>query len=873
MATAPTQDFIVKSGLNVQGTSTVTSSTGNTSTLQVDGGAAIAQNLIVGTDATVYGDLTVYGSIPNVSITTGTFTNLIVTDLSTLNAVTAGVTTATSLDVSARLAVGGLSQLNNATLANATNSTSSTTGALTVTGGVGIQKDLWVGGRAYVNGFEVVTTATVIASTLQAVSEQGSTTTVALALLNTSSSTSTTTGALVVSGGVGVGGSINVESTSYISGSKILTAGDLETVTYTATYLTNDPTSVTGLVAVAGTSTAYGTYNFGTVTDIQTFNDYNTATNTGFYSINDATGAPGAMTYIGFTGIVDFNRFVLNINYTQNSGHTQELDIYNWVTATWDTFTTYSGSTGWFQFILGIIDPAPYISSGDVWTRVYHVSNGSPSHRTWIDYAALEKSIQGGQGPRGATGATGAQGPQGLTTTTTSTFLFNNFTESNSTDTGAVVVYGGVGIGKNLNVGKDLRVTGKTIFDDTVTFSGSATYVLSTNTYYTDNLIELHLHSSDVNSVWPSDDGKDIGLRFHYYSGTDTNGALILANDSKYLVWYENASSTNTNVISNGVYGTFKTGAIVLTSTTGSVSTNTGALTVAGGVGIGESIYVGSNATVTNNVRILGTTNATSTTTGALTVAGGVGIGKDLHVGGQIVAASITATIITATHLTVLGSASIPGGLTATNFTTTELVVVGVATLNAFVAAIATVTNLTVSGLRDTGNMSVEGWFTASTATVYSLNILSNQASTSTTTGALVVAGGVGVGGSIYAGDIYSNGSKVLTSAGGGGYVSAINAGTDTAVSSSTGIITIWNTSTLQSVTSRGATTNVAVSITNLTASTGTTTGALKVSGGVGVGGSVYVGNRVGFVNTAGNASAVYQFYNTLTNSLDTVFG
>lgn len=867
MATAPTQDFIVNAGLNVQGTATVTTSTGNIGALQVDGGAAIAQNLIVGTDATVYGDLTVYGSIPSVSITTGTFTNLTVTDLSTLNAVTAGITTATSLDVAARLAVGGLSQLNNATIANATNSTSSTTGALTVTGGVGIQKDLWVGGHAYVNGFEVVTTATVIASTLQAVSEQGSTTTVALQLLNTSSSTSTTTGALVVSGGVGVGGSINVESTSYISGSKILTAGDLETVTYTATYLTNDPTSVTGLVAVAGTSTAYGTYNFGTVTDIQTFNDYNTATNTGFYSINDATGAPGAMTYIGFTGIVDFNRFVLNINYTQNSGHTQELDIYNWVTATWDTFTTYSGSTGWFQFILGIIDPAPYISSGDVWTRVYHVSNGSPSHRTWIDYAALEKSIQGGQGPRGATGATGAQGPQGLTTTTTSTFLFNNFTESNSTDTGAVVVYGGVGINKNLNVGGDLRIGGRTIFESAVTFNGTSTYVLSTNSVYTDNIIELH-----YTTTWLVNDGKDIGLRFHYYDTADRNAFLGRDNTTGYLEWIINSSADNTDNIT-GTNGTFRLGSIILTDTSTTNSTLTGALTVYGGIGLGGSIYVGNNATVTNNLVVAGTVNATSTTTGALIVAGGVGIGKDLHVGGQIVAASITATIITATHLTVLGSASIPGGLTATNFTTTELVVVGVATLNAFVAAIATVTNLTVSGLRDTGNMSVEGWFTASTATVYSLNILSNQASTSTTTGALVVAGGVGVGGSIYAGDIYSNGSRVLTSAGGGGYVSAINAGTDTAVSSSTGIITIWNTSTLQSVTSRGATTDIAVSITNLTASTGTTNGALKVSGGVGVGGSVYVGNRVGFINTAGNASAVYQFYNTLTNSLDTVFG
>ena len=87
MAQAPTQDFIVKSGLNVQGTSTVTSSTGNTSTLQVDGGAAIAKNLIVGEDTVIYGDLEVYGSIPSLTITTGTFTDLTVSNLSSLNAV------------------------------------------------------------------------------------------------------------------------------------------------------------------------------------------------------------------------------------------------------------------------------------------------------------------------------------------------------------------------------------------------------------------------------------------------------------------------------------------------------------------------------------------------------------------------------------------------------------------------------------------------------------------------------------------------------------------------------------------------------------------------------------------------------------------
>jgi len=49
---------------------------------------------------------------------------------------------------------------------------------------------------------------------------------------------------------------------------------------------------------------------------------------------------------------------------------------------------------------------------------------------------------------------------------------------------------------------------------------------------------------------------------------------------------------------------------------------------------------------------------------------------------------------------------------------------------------------------------------------------------------------------------------------------------------------------TLASVTGRGATTSTAVSITNNTASSSTTTGALKVTGGVGVGGNLNVGGN-----------------------------
>jgi hypothetical protein len=65
-----------------------------------------------------------------------------------------------------------------------------------------------------------------------------------------------------------------------------------------------------------------------------------------------------------------------------------------------------------------------------------------------------------------------------------------------------------------------------------------------------------------------------------------------------------------------------------------------------------------------------------------------------------------------------------------------------------------------------------------------------------------------------------------------------------------------------------------APTLSDTTASTSSTTGSLKLGGGLGVAGNIYVGSasKVGYVN-ASNVSAVYQYYNAATNSLDTVFG
>jgi hypothetical protein len=124
------------------------------------------------------------------------------------------------------------------TVTTSTNATSTNSGALQIYGGVGIGGDLWLGGTLYSNSQPVITTATLGASvfggndititstgttgtsflrfdntsTLQTVTNRGWTTTNALIFSNATESTSTNSGALVVSGGIGVGKRINCES-------------------------------------------------------------------------------------------------------------------------------------------------------------------------------------------------------------------------------------------------------------------------------------------------------------------------------------------------------------------------------------------------------------------------------------------------------------------------------------------------------------------------------------------------------------------------------------------------------------------------------------------------------------------------------------
>lgn len=202
---------------------------------------------------------------------------------------------------------------------------------------------------------------------------------------------------------------------------------------------------------------------------------------------------------------------------------------------------------------------------------------------------------------------------------------------------------------------------------------------------------------------------------------------------------------------------------ININTATDSVSTNSGALVVNGGVGVSGSINAGTTSTV-NGAEILTTatitlqivttggnttvdpvlitnqTAADSTITGALIVDGGVGIGGNLYVGGEIVAQKLTIEYTTVTNVSI----ETDDVITSTNSTDSSSTITG-ALIIAGGAGIGG--NLYVGGEIVASKLTIE-YTTVTTTLVQTDDIiqtLNETDSADTTTGALIVAGGAGI--------------------------------------------------------------------------------------------------------------------------------
>ena len=331
------------------------------------------------------------------------------------------------------------------------------------------------------------------------------------------------------------------------------------------------------------------------------------------------------------------------------------------------------------------------------------------------------------------------------------------------------------------------------------------------------------------------------------------------------------------------IYGTATVDTQVLISGTAtSNSTQTGALQVVGGVGIGRGLVVGGTVTATNfilngyqvstgsgatftggsvanattfasTVTITNTAGSNSTNTGALQVVGGVGVAGSVFVGGVVTATTFIGALTgTASAATTATSAAIAYSLGNTATTHVGRATTADSATTATSAAIAYSlgnTSTTKVGLAGTADNATTA---TSAAIAYSLG------NTSTTR----------VGFSDTANNIsaYTINQNVGTT----------NSPTFAGLTVNGTISATQLTIQLTTITTTLVQTDDVIQTLNTTTATSTQTGALIVAGGAGFGDSVYIGNKLYITSPGGpnpnfvmqgDGEQTFRFYNTSTVS------
>ena len=118
------------------------------------------------------------------------------------------------------------------------------------------------------------------------------------------------------------------------------------------------------------------------VSYLQVLNDGNV------YAIEETGGTPGFDLHMIVHNVIRFFAFAYKAYYDPGT-HYIEIQLYNFLTGQWDTFTTIENHQGMDYRYIDIVDDAPYIKDNKVEIAFDHILGGNASHRMFIDYVAL----------------------------------------------------------------------------------------------------------------------------------------------------------------------------------------------------------------------------------------------------------------------------------------------------------------------------------------------------------------------------------------------------------------------------------------------------------------------------------------------------
>jgi len=901
------RDFAVRSGLIVEGTNVATSATGMTGTLQVNGGAAIAKNLIVGTTtdlfgaSTIHDDLTVKGSTTLVGLTA---TNAVSITTNT-QATTGG---AGSLQVTGGAYLGG----NLVVGSIAASTTTVESNALYIVGGVGVNGSLYVAGPAifendvlftgdttYVystntvytdnfidlhvpndsslvwgiddgrdiglifnyydiqdrNGFlgiandtkflewysDGVESAGTFTSSVYGTFKTGS----AILADNTEASNSTT-GALQVTGGIGIGGAVNagtLTARNLTQGRVVVVGADGQLIDDADLLYDVDTNQLSANISSSNTSSnlsggAAGSLVVQTAPGVTGFIPIGQAglllVSNGSEPIWTTTGTIVAGAALTATNLTFGEQY--QIPYQTAPGNTAFEDNFKYRYDT-DTLVTVNGQftgtnnatsavTGALQVVGGIgvgnsifvgqnatISGSLFANGGNLNTlqTTFDLVNTTA---TTVNFAGVATAITIGA----VTGSTTIRNVTAIT----------NTSAASSTATGALRVEGGVGIGGTVYIGGSQIAGGSGTFGGDVAVNGGD---------ITTNATSFTLANTTATTV--NAFGAATIVNVGAASGTLTlNNPTIVGSTANVTLF--DTIATTVNFANSATTLAIGNAPDAQTIRIGSASTGSSSYDFAAGPtasGNTKTINIGTNAEAGSTVNInLGSAASTNLLTfNADTVVGSNTtqnifntVATTVNLAGAATTVSIGAATGTATinnaNTVVTGDLAVNGGDLTSTATSFDLLNTGVTTLN----------------LAGAGTAIIIGAVTGATTIRNQVLVTSSTFATSAGTGALVVTGGVGVTGNIWVNDAL----RVV----GQTTLGNVTAATSTATTLNvTGAATVGGT----------------LSVTDSQNSNATTNGAIRVTGGVGIVKDVTIGGAltVGVTAAATSSTVVPALY------------
>ena len=554
-----------------------------------------------------------------------------------------------SQSIRARLTSTNLKLLNDAgievdgtaDITNTTGSTSTTTGALKVAGGISTQENLNVGGITKV--WDATDSTSVATGAVRIVGGLGvaknihakhvnfeDATIDSLTVEDTTLSTSKTTGAAVIAGGLGVDG--NVYATRFY--------GDGSTLTNIATNLqsiTENGNTTSNIVQFTGTGTSFVTNGKVGVSNVEPGHtlsvgtDFyvdeggaNTVVVDGNVSVSSNISVGGDISITGLTTnkfpIVGANKFLEDSIITKNGGDiviSGGLQVTGNILKTGNVFVVNSNN-------LVIQD------------RIITLANNNT--QTGLDVGIIMEY----PGHNIAIAHHGDEVPERLSIGYTQ----NNHMDTSVTPDSNTITLDVLG---NLQVQNDFTVDSTTLHVDS---TNNRVGVLTKAPAYS---LDIHGNSNVAVARSKSSVVTDATASSNKTSGAVTIiGGLGVGGDIHASdVNFENATLDS----------------VIIQNTTAATNKTSGALQVTGGTGISGALF-GSTAEFDGITKVTNSTASTSKTSGALQVTGGVGVSGDIHAthvnfeDAEVDSLNVTDTTISTSTST--GAAKIAGGLGVT---------------------------------------------------------------------------------------------------------------------------------------------------------------------------------------------------------------